>query len=220
MHGGARLALATLAVTTIGCSHASSKSDGDLAMGAAVQVEAEGCGQHRAAGGGSFIADQRVMTVAHVVAGSTDVDVILPDGTEKAAQVVAIDRQKDLAVLSVNASTSPLKMGTMRSGTKGSLSVWRDASQVALPFVAVSFVDINANDIDHGGPGLRRGYQLVADVDPGDSGSVLVAGGVAVAVVFARSSTDPHRAWATDITEGRSLLAGATNAPVDTGACP
>jgi hypothetical protein len=108
----------------------------------------------------------------------------------------------------------------MRPGASGTFVVWRDDEPVALPFTARTFVDINASDIDHDGPGLRRGYQIDAQVANGDSGSLLVHDGVAVAVVFARSTSSKQRAWATDISEAKDLIVGAGDDEVDTGDCP
>jgi S1-C subfamily serine protease len=185
-----------------------------------VRVEAEGCHPAPSVGAGSFLATDRVLTVAHVVAGSIEVDVVLADGTEHQATVVAIDRHKDLAVLAVKAGVAPLRTGRMRSGAQGAMVVWRDGTPTALPFTTQSVVDINAADIDHTGTGLRRGYELDALVEQGDSGSVLVANGLAVGVLFARSDQGPGRAWATDIVEADTLLHTATTTEVDTGLCP
>jgi S1-C subfamily serine protease len=81
--------------------------DGDegtaTALTSAVRVEATGCRSRPSIGAGSFIGDELVLTVAHVVAGSEEVRVVLADGTTSRATVVAIDRSKDLAVLAVEA---------------------------------------------------------------------------------------------------------------------
>lgn len=208
---------AVLAVAS-GCS--STPTEGSRAIHSAVRIEAEGCHSRPSIGGGSFVDPTHVLTVAHVVAGSDDIDVILSNGTEADGHVVAIDRKKDLAVLSVETTGTPLGLGSMRPGAAGAFVVWRDDEPVSLPFTARTFVDINASDIDHDGPGLRRGYQIDAQVAKGDSGSVLVHDGLAVAVVFARSTSSEQRAWATDISEAKQLIAGAGADEVDTGDCP
>ena len=99
------------------------------------------------------------------------------------------------------------------------MAVWRIGSMVTLPFTTRSVVDINAADIDGVGTGLRRGYEIDATVEQGDSGSVLVANGIAVGVLFARSTVGTGRAWATDITEAAPLLSKAGTTAVDTGSC-
>lgn len=200
-----------------GCS--GTPSETSRAVSAAVRIEAEGCQSRPSVGGGSFVTSDLVLTVAHVVAGSTDIDVILSDGKEADGHVVAIDREKDLAVLKVETTGSPLPRGFVRPGSSGIFVVWRDDDPVAQRFTARSFVDINASNIDHDGPGLRRGYQIEADVAKGDSGSVLVHDGRAVAVVFARSTSASQRAWATDIGEANQLINSAGDDPVPTGDC-
>lgn len=217
---GALAALAVALIAAVVTSCAGEPSLAHRAISSAVRVEAEGCQARPSIGGGSFVDPTHVLTVAHVVAGSTDIDVVLSNGTEADGHLVAIDRKKDLAVLSVEATGTPLPLGYMRPGAEGVFVVWRDDEPVALPFTARSFVDINASDIDHDGPGLRRGYQIQATVAKGDSGSVLVHDGLAVAVVFARSTSAEQRAWATDALEARQLIADAGTDPIDTGDCP
>jgi serine protease Do len=160
-----------------------------------------------------------VLTVAHVVAGSSEVDVVFSDGNEHQASVIAIDRRKDLAVLDVKADIAPLRAGRMRSGAQGTMVVWRDNAPAPLAFTTRSVVDISAADIDGTGIGLRRGYELDATVQPGDSGSVLVANGLAVGVLFARSTIGNGRAWATDIIEATPLITTKNTSAVDTGEC-
>ena len=192
------------------------------AVEAAVRVEAEGCGDRAAVGGGGFVAEHLVITVAHVVAGATEVEVTLPDGSEHDAVVVAIDRRKDLAILEVSPDIAPLALDRMRAGARGEFVSWRDGVPTSEPFVARSYVDIEGADIDGLEPSPRRGYEVNANVEPGDSGSVLVADGKAVAVLFARSQHHRDRAWAIDITEADQLLTAAVAAegtPADLGAC-
>ena len=215
--------VAALAATSTGCASrerpdATHRST-DVALAAAVRVEAVGCLAKASIGAGSFVADEKVITVAHVVAGSDQVHVVLPDGSRVDAKVVAIDRRKDLAVLDVDVETVPLRRGSMRPKARGTFVVYRDDRPVSMPFEAISFVDINAPDIDHGDSSLRRGYQLQAVVEKGDSGSVLVTDGVATGVVFARSTAAGGKAYAVDISEADTLLAGAGNSSVDVGEC-
>lgn len=194
--------------------------DRELALSAAVQVEAEGCRSRPSLGAGSFIADGLVLTVAHVVAGSDTVEVHLPSGRELDAEVVAMDRVKDLALLRVEAAIEPLPTRTMRAGEQGWYVVWRDDRPVAMRFSAQSYVDINAQNIDHTGVSPRKGYQITAEVVKGDSGAVLVADGTATAVIFARSTAASGRAWATGVGEAKPLLATVGEDPVDVGECP
>ncbi len=189
-------------------------------MSAAVRVESNGCGQATKLGGGSFIAKDRVVTVAHAVAGSTDIVVVSTDGRRFAATVVGIDRQKDLALLEVDDSNiSPLPLATMAVDDAGEFVAFRDGRPRLSDFVARRHVDIKMDSIDEDGVSLRRGFQIDADVAGGDSGAVLVRDGSATAVVFARSRGVEGRAWATDISEIKPLLAADTGEPVNRGAC-
>lgn len=198
-----------------------------VALAAAVRVTATGCQTTATAGAGSFVADGLVLTVAHVVAGSDDVQVVLADGSTVDATIVAIDRRTDLALLHVDAAVTPLPRGTMRRNAQGVFIAYRDGVATALSFKALAFVDIESpgldeshgNDHEGAGDSDRRGYELRADVEPGDSGSVLVTDGVATGVVFARSTSSGRRAWAVDIAEAAPLFALATDEAVDTGPC-
>lgn len=190
------------------------------AMSASVRVEAEGCSVHHEVGGGAFVAPSLVVTVAHVVAGATDVDVALSDGTERTASVVAIDRHKDLALLRVDADVTPLPLGAMRAGSHGTFVTWRSGVPHELAFSATQVVDIQSSDIDHASTDLRRGYAIEASIQAGDSGSVLVSNGRAVAVVFARSTHSTATGWATSVDEVRALLEATHDHEVPTGDCP
>lgn len=212
--------LLLVAALVTGCGGDDQRSNSQVAMDASVRVEAEGCGSQPVAGGGAFVAAHRVITVAHVVAGATEVEVVLPDRSEHKALVVAIDREKDLAVLDVNVDTAPLRRGSMRVGAKGEFITWRTGLPETLAFTSLAFVDIRAADIDDTEMVPRRGYEVRAAVEPGDSGSVLVADGAAVAVMFARSTQHPDRGWATDISEADSLIRTEGVTPVDVGSCP
>jgi hypothetical protein len=88
-----------------------------------------------------------------------------------------------------------------------------------MPFEAISFVDINAPEVGGANTSLRRGYQLRADIEKGDSGSVLVADGLATGIVFARSTANGGQAWAVDITEADELIARASDTAVAVGEC-
>ncbi len=193
---------------------------GDPAMTAAVRVEANGCNDTTSLGAGSFVARELVLTVAHVVAGSHSVHVILANGQRADATVAAIDRDKDLAVLAVDAHLAPLPRGNMRRGSTGTFVVYRDNTAVSMPFEATAAVEIEAPSIDHDESTERSGYRLTANVEPGDSGSVLVTDGYATGVVFARSTTTGGTAWAIDISEANDLLTQAVaGKAVDVGAC-
>ncbi len=213
------LSTAVVMVALVGCT-GDNRPVASTALEAAVQVEAHGCGQVANIAGGSVIADDRVVTVAHAVAGSTDVVVVASDGRRRSAAVVGLDRRKDLALLAIDGvGIAPLPRATMGVDDAGELVVFREGHALLTGFVTRRRVDIKMDSIDEDGVSLRRGYQVEAEVVSGDSGAVLVIDGAATAVVFARSRGDERRAWATDISEIEPLLNADTGRPVDRGAC-
>ena len=216
--------IVALAVIT-GCS-TSSDDDPDTSvptqadpLAAAVRVEALGCHDTATIGAGSFVANERVLTAAHVVAGATKVEVRLADGRRAEAKVTAIDRSLDLALLDVEQPIAPLALGSMAVGATGQYVVYRNDAPVALQFRVLARNPIEVPDLDLLGSSTRDGYEISATIELGDSGAVLVSRGVATAMVFARSAKDADRAWAVDIDEIRQLLQGDRDVAVDTGAC-
>ena len=222
--------------TAAGASVAGDPAEG-AALAAAVFVRATGCRQAEAStGSGSLVGDGGlVVTVAHVVAGSTSVTVAEGDGTEHRASVVALDPVNDLALLAVDGlAATPLPLGSLAAGDRAVFVVHdADGRATAEPATVVRRVDLSMADLYGQGTHVRPGFELDATVDPGDSGAVLVAAdGRAGAVVFATSrdgaTTGPtpssgggggsgRRAWATDVAALGPLLAGPVDTPVPTG---
>ena len=222
-HRNAPIAAVACLVALTG-SACSSDLEVTTAQDSAVRVIAEGCAARPTLGGGSFVAPGHVLTVAHVVAGAERVTVTTADGETHVATVVAIDRDNDLAVLAVPSAHAPvLAIAPLAVGDVGTLVVTRRDHPAVLSFSALRHVDIKAADIDGTSRSLRRGYQIEAVIEHGDSGSVLVVDGRAGAVVFARSSTADNRAWATDVDEAMPLLQIVAHqsepVPVDVGDC-
>lgn len=211
------------------------------ALAAAVAVEASGCRQaEELTGSGSVVGDELVVTVAHVVAGSTSVSVTGADGTERPARVVGLDPVNDLALLAVDGlDVAPLPLGALAAGDHSVFVVHDIDGRAAIRTAAVvRRADLSMADLYGQGPYVRPGFELDATVQPGDSGAVVVGDdGRAGAVVFAASretaGTDPapgasggtadtatpHRAWATDIAALAPLLAAPLDTPVPTGRC-
>jgi serine protease Do len=72
-------------------------------------------GRSGAGAGTIWHSDGLVLTNAHVV-GNREVKVILPDGDEKEAEILALDRERDLAALSVQAKDLPtIELGNPKS---------------------------------------------------------------------------------------------------------
>jgi hypothetical protein len=183
----------------------------------AVQVAATGCRNFEVHGAGLMVAEGRIATVAHVIAGATRVEVRGAQRTSEAT-VVYFDPILDVAVLKVDPSVAPpITIGTAARGDHGTVIVYRDGLQVERTAEVERLVDIRTEDIYGEGKHLRPGYELRLDIQEGDSGAVVVVGDRAVALVWATSNQAAARAWAMRT----SLLAEhlAATDPVDNGHC-
>ncbi|MDQ4070639.1 MAG: trypsin-like peptidase domain-containing protein, partial [Actinomycetota bacterium] len=86
-----------------------------------VRVTGVACGL-RLQGSGFSPAADTVVTNAHVVAGTTRVQVVRPDGRSVPAQVQAFDPVRDLAVLAVpGLGLAPLGLGSAVPGETGAV---------------------------------------------------------------------------------------------------
>jgi S1-C subfamily serine protease len=72
---------------------------------------------------GTVVADGLVLTVAHAVAGEDEIVVSTGDGRDLAADVVAIDTERDAAILRVeHLALDPLAVAPPRVGSGYSCS--------------------------------------------------------------------------------------------------
>lgn len=179
----------------------------------------------RLEGSGFVYADDRVMTNAHVVAGTRSTVVEL-NGERYDAQVVVYDPGRDLAVLHVPGLPGP----SMRfaAGNEGSGA---DAIVLGFPLdgpynaqsARVREVDeITGPDIYSSGNVTREVYTIRALVQSGNSGGPLVStNGLVLGVIFAAAADDPNTGFAVTAAEARSVaLAGAESVRgVSTGEC-
>ena len=184
---------------------------------AAVQVVANGCREAEVHGAGLMVADGKVATVAHVVAGASSVEVRGPHGSGPAT-VVYFDPELDVAVLKVDpALASPIPIGSAATGDDGNVIVYRDDAPVELPAHVERPVNIRTADIYGDGKYVRPGYELGLDIKAGDSGAVVVVDDHAVALVWATSRQADARAWAMRTSLVEDHLTDDTE--VDSGKC-
>ncbi|WP_022882301.1 MarP family serine protease [Gryllotalpicola ginsengisoli] len=178
-------------------------------------------------GSGWVVASDRVVTNAHVVAGASQVGVLV-DGKLHSlpATVVAYDPETDLAVLAVDGldaqplalDTTPLATGAAAyaAGYPGGGAYTVNPARVRGTLRAVGKDIYDDKDVS------RQIYSLRADIRPGDSGGPLLdAKGRVSGVVFARSTTDDQTGYALTLKQVQPTIADAAKltAPVDTGAC-
>jgi len=177
-------------------------------------------------GTGWVVAPERVVTNAHVVAGTTTENVrIKGTGRSYDARVVVFDPKRDLAVLSVPGLPAPAsRQGPDLRRSQGAVVAgfplngpYRLDSARVRDVLTATGADI------YGTPGVvREIYSLYARVQPGNSGGPLLSsGGAVVGIVFARSLDDDNTGYALTLDEARPVLDAATGsvAAVSTGDC-
>ncbi|SCL14827.1 Colicin V production protein [Micromonospora rhizosphaerae] len=179
----------------------------------------------RIEGSGFIYADDRVMTNAHVVAGTRSVAVELR-GERYDGEVVVYDPERDLAVLHVPGLPGPsMRFAAGQAGTGADAIVLGfplDGPYDARPARIRDVDRITGPDIYSSGDVTREIYTIRALVRSGNSGGPLVsANGLVLGVIFAAAADDPNTGFAVTADEARPVaLAGAErNRAVGTGEC-
>ncbi|MEM7285626.1 MAG: trypsin-like peptidase domain-containing protein [Actinomycetota bacterium] len=191
----------------------------EVARESAVLVDAFGCSLDNQ-GSGVVIAEG-VVTNAHVVAGATDITVTTDAGDRLRALVRAFDPVRDLALLEVDGlDVAPLGTDAPVGGTDA-IALVRSDEDVEVAEVRIErTINIISTDIFGLGEHRRRGLELVADIDAGDSGgAILGPDGSIVGIVFSASRTQADVAYAVSALEIPALVAGAGDLPAEAGRC-
>jgi S1-C subfamily serine protease len=172
-----------------------------------VAVAASGCRVTPTQAVGTVVGDDLVLTVAHAVAGETEITVRTADAREHAGVVVAIDPDLDAAILRVDGlDVEALPRRPHRDGEAVSLLLDGRTASAAVR----RRVTVRTSDIYREGTHLRPGFEVAAEVHAGDSGGGLVTtDGSLVGFVWARSRESDDRAWATRIEAIEPLLSEA-----------
>ena len=192
------------------------------AVPAAVEVRASGCGLGEQRGSGAVVADGRVATVAHLVAGAEAVVVRDARGRRRPARLLALDVERDLALLQVEGlAGEPLVPGEPEAGREGRVLRFTTAGFDPTAFRLVRRVRARIADVYGSRTAERDALEIAAAVDPGDSGAALVDdAGALVGIVFASSRQVKGRAYAVAAAEIHPLLSSTRSAPRRPGPCP
>ncbi|MEU1754727.1 MarP family serine protease [Micromonospora matsumotoense] len=179
----------------------------------------------RIEGSGFVYADDRVMTNAHVVAGTRSVAVELR-GERYDGEVVVYDPDRDLAVLYVPGLPGPsLRFAAGQAGSGADAIVLGfplDGPYDARPARIRDVDRIQGPDIYNATKVNREIYTIRALVRSGNSGGPLVSSnGLVLGVIFAAAADDPNTGFAVTAEEARPVaLAGAERTRgVGTGDC-
>ncbi|MCT9820485.1 MarP family serine protease [Microbacterium sp. W1N] len=176
-------------------------------------------------GSGFVVADDLVVTNAHVVAGVDEPVVELPGRTAAEGRVVYFDPVDDLAVIAVGslaARALPLS-DSLTPGARAAVQGY----PLGGPFTSIgadvlSEGTVPVPDIYDSGSSPREVYALAANVQPGNSGGpLLTAAGEVAGVVFARGAEGEGRGYAMTVAELAPALSSASSQgpSVSTGRC-
>ncbi len=176
-------------------------------------------------GSGFVVADGRVVTNAHVVAGVDTPLVELPGRPAREGRVVYFDPVDDIAVISVDqldAASLPIAQ-TLAVGSPAVVQGYPGGG----PFTSgsaqiLSEGTVPVPDIYDDSSAPRDIYALAGIVRPGNSGGpLLTTSGQVAGIVFARSDTDDNVGYAMTPAELEPVMAqmGSLSAPGASGNC-
>jgi uncharacterized membrane protein required for colicin V production len=176
-------------------------------------------------GTGFVVAPQRVITNAHVVAGTDQVQVEATNGILD-AEVVSYDPQTDVAILKVpglRAPALPLASEPAASGTNGLvLGYPLDGPYTASAARIRDRIHLRGPDIYNSSTVVRNVYTVRAVVRSGNSGGPLLDGsGQVLGLVFGAAVDNDETGFALtdDEIAGDVAAAPSENIEVSTGAC-
>ena len=185
---------------------------------------APACNQEQS-GSGFVVADDRVLTNAHVVTGVTDPVVLAPNGQALRSRVTFYDPRRDLAVLAVpGLDAAPLAIADPPGvGDRGVVAGYPFGG----PFTeggarVVQSGRVSVPDVTGGGRTERDIAAIAADVEQGNSGGpLLTPGGRVIGLVFAKSTSQSDLGYAMTPDEFGSVVqrAGDLSSAVSTGRC-
>ena len=187
-----------------------------------MNIEATGCGGIQE--GSGFVAEpELVVTNAHVVAGTGELEVVLDDGSHLPGVVVAFDDDRDLALVRVpGLRRAPLPVAEADEGDQAAVFGYpggQDNLRIAPAAINDSQIAVG-RDIQRQGIATREILILAADLRHGDSGSAVVNGqGAVVGVAFAIAPDRPGTAYALSDTELRAVLDAPRTDATSTGPC-
>jgi Trypsin-like peptidase domain len=152
-------------------------------------------------GAGVTVGNHLVLTDAHVVAGSTSIELSTHDSVARGV-VVHLDPNLDLALVQVKepsrAAHRALTFGKATKGDAGWVTLLRNDHLKPTEVRILRPVNITTEDIYVKGRVTRSGYEIQGSIRPGDSGAAVMVRGNIVGLLWSRSQLKDERAWLTD----------------------
>lgn len=178
-------------------------------------------------GSGVVVAPGRVLTNAHVVAGTSRVVVAASEGSPVVAEVVYLDTDADVAVLAVQGLEAPvvaLDADVAGPGDDAVVAGYPNGGGLDTENARLrSRSNLVGLDIYGREEVLREVVAFRGQVQPGNSGGPLLAlDGEVIGLVFAASLTDPDTGYAlaqSELTRALQVAEAETVTAVPTGAC-
>jgi len=180
------------------------------------KVIADGCNGGAEVGSSWPLAPDYLVTNAHVVAGSSSVQVQTQADGRLTATVVVFDPNTDLAVLYVpglRLQALTVRNGDPLRGTRGAVIGYPGGGKEQVVPAAVSGTEMASGYNIYGDAMVTRDIEvLAAQVIPGNSGGPIVnEAGQVIGVVFAASTAQPNVGYALTVPEVSKDLRSATS---------
>ena len=195
------------------------------AVASTAKIIAYGCGGGAEAGSSWPVAPNYLVTNAHVVAGSSSVEVDTPNGATDHGTVVYFDPNVDVAVVYVpNLGLQPLQRANSdpQRGQTGAVIGYPGGGIEQVVPAGVSGTETATGYNIYGDAQVSRDIAVLsANIIPGNSGGPLVdASGTVYGLVFAASTTTNNEGYALTMSAIARLNAGiGQTQPVSTQGC-
>ena len=190
-----------------------------------VRLDGEACARVQQ-GSGVVIADDLVLTNAHVVAGEDSTTVSTVNGRRVSGVVVGFDPSRDFALVRApGLALAPLARGAIEVDATGSVVGYPGGGpQLESPARVAEEITADGTDIYRSSRTSRQIFVLAAQLEPGDSGGPLIDQvGRVVGLAFAIDPGETATAYALTDAEVDAALAtffaNGLREAADTGPC-
>lgn len=196
-----------LSICASGCRSARQDSPKFEPRTRAVHIDTIGCGLAAdRSGSGVVVADDLVLTVAHLVARAQSLSITNDQGEAlSAASVVSVDPIRDLALIRADTAAVPyVTLATATAGTTGNIVAAANSGDVAFEVKQVARVTVE--EVLGTESVSRIGYELAATTATGDSGAgAYDEANRLIGLVFATGS-EGDSSWITSSSEVQTFL--------------